>query len=95
MRHWYISVQPPPRVSEPCVSDSRSFRFVALIAAVEAFRTMGGQSLYDDLAYIKVELDNVPSPKDASQQCSSKEQFLILFRFWLLEFHGQWVQFWR
>ena len=34
-------------------------RYVTLIAAVEAFRTMGGQSLYDDLAYVKLELDNV------------------------------------
>eukprot|EP00439_Symbiodinium_sp_Y106_P001039 s4563_g1.t1 len=33
--------------------------YVTLIAAVEAFRTMGGQSLYDDLAYVKLELDNV------------------------------------
>ena len=33
-------------------------RYVTLIAAVEAFRTMGGQSLYDDVAYVKLELDN-------------------------------------
>eukprot|EP00435_Cladocopium_sp_Y103_P057668 s912_g19.t4 len=42
--------------------------FVALIAAVEAFRTMGGQSLYDDLAYIKIELDNVVKAHDADEQ---------------------------
>jgi len=42
--------------------------FVALIAAIEAFRTMGGQSLYDDLGYIKVELDNVVKAHDADEQ---------------------------
>ena len=42
--------------------------FVALIAAVEAFRTMGGQSLYDDLAYIRLELANVIKAHDADEQ---------------------------
>ncbi|CAK9004552.1 unnamed protein product [Durusdinium trenchii] len=42
--------------------------FVALIAAVEAFRTMGGQSLYDDMAYVQLELDNVLKAHDADEQ---------------------------
>mmetsp|Transcript_58734 Transcript_58734/g.137530 ORF Transcript_58734/g.137530 Transcript_58734/m.137530 type:complete len:355 (-) Transcript_58734:253-1317(-) len=42
--------------------------YVTLIAAVEAFRTMGGQSLYDDLAYVKLELDNVMAAHDRDEQ---------------------------
>mmetsp|Transcript_69556 Transcript_69556/g.165903 ORF Transcript_69556/g.165903 Transcript_69556/m.165903 type:complete len:352 (+) Transcript_69556:74-1129(+) len=42
--------------------------YVTLIAAVEAFRTMGGQSLYDDLAYVKLELDNVLAAHDKDEQ---------------------------
>ncbi|CAJ1366771.1 unnamed protein product [Effrenium voratum] len=41
--------------------------YVALIAAVEAFRTMGGHSLYDDLGYIKLELNNVLKAHDEDE----------------------------
>lgn len=42
--------------------------YVTLIAAVEAFRTMGGQSLYDDLEYVALQIKLVIDANDEDQK---------------------------